>query len=199
MTRLPTLAALLCLIAAVPPAAQEAPQSAAERARAKIDAIAAIGEAPRDPQAAAARTVLTEVEVNAWLQTHGADVLPRGIDEPELRLGDDGRIRARAIVDLNDVRESKPRAWNDPLAYVAGSVEVVASGRFAADGGLGRAELESATVAGLSVPSSVVQELIRFYTVTPDRPEGMDLDEPFMLPANIRRIAIRRGNATIVQ
>jgi hypothetical protein len=64
---------------------------------------------------------------------------------------------------------------------------------------LARAQFESATVAGLSVPKSVVQELLRFYTVTPDRPQGFDLDEPFMLPADIRRVVIQRANATIVQ
>jgi hypothetical protein len=199
MTHRLAFAALLSLIITVPPAAQEASHAAADRARVKIESIVAIGEEPRDPQAAAARTALTEVEVNAYLQVHGPEVLPKSIAEPEIRLGDDGRIRARAIIDLDDVRRSRPRAWRDPLAYVVGSVEVIASGRFAADDGLGRAELESATVAGLSVPKSVVQELLRFYTVTPDRPEGFDLDEPFMLPANIRRVIVRRSHATIVQ
>ena len=97
------------------------------------------------------------------------------------------------------MRNSRPRAWRDPLAYVTGSVEVVASGRVTADDGIARVQLESATVSGVSVPKSVVQELLRFYTVTPERPEGFDLDEPFVLPANIRRVVVRRGHATIVQ
>jgi hypothetical protein len=203
MNRRLSLAALLfpigSLIVTLPPAAQEAAHAAADRAREKIEQIITAGEESRGPGAAPVRTVLSETEVNAYLQVHGSDVLPNGITEPEIRLGDDGRVRARAIVDLDAVRSSRPRAWSDPLAYATGSVEVVAAGGIAADGGLARAQFESATVAGLSVPQSVVQELLRFYTVTPDRPQGFDLDEPFMLPADIRRVVIQRANATIVQ
>ena len=199
MTRRLALAALLSVIVTVSPAAQEASQAAADRARVKIDAINALGDEHRDRQAAAARTTLTEVEVNAYLRVHGPDVLPKGIAEPEIRLGDDSRIRARAIIDLDEVRRSRPRAWRDPLAYVTGSVEVVATGRVTANDGIARAQLESATVAGLSVPKSVVEELLRFHTVTTERPEGFDLDEPFVLPANIQRVVVRRGHATIVQ
>ncbi|MBN1240248.1 MAG: hypothetical protein JXB36_17220, partial [Gammaproteobacteria bacterium] len=193
------LAALLSLTFAVPPAAQEVLHAAAERARGKIESIIANGEAPGDRHVAPVRTTLTEAEVNAFLQVHGPEILPEGITRPEIRLGEDSRVRARATIDLDDVRRSRPRAWNDPLAYVVGSVDVVASGRIVADDGAARAQLESATVAGLSVPKSVVQELLRFYTVTPERPEGFNLDEPFMLPADIRRLVVRRGHATIVQ
>jgi hypothetical protein len=198
MTRRLAFAALLCSIITVPPAAQETPHAAADRARVKIDSIIAIGE-EQHRRAAPARTALTEVEINAYLQVHGPGVLPKGIAEPEVRFGDDSRIRARAIVDLDEVCKSRPHAWRDPLAYVIGSVEVVASGRIVADEGIGRAQFESATVGGVSVPKSVVQELLRFYTVAPERPEGFDLDEPFELPANIRRVLVRRGGATFVQ
>lgn len=193
------LVLLPCLVVTLPAASQEAAHAAADRARVKIESIIAAGDEPRDPHAAATRTVLSEAEVNAYLKVHGPEMLPTGIAEPDIRLGDDGRVRARAIVDLDEMRRSRPRAWNDPLAYVIGSVEVVAAGAITADRGMGRVQFESATVAGVSVPKSVVQELLRFYTMTPDRPEGFDLDEPFTLPANIHRFLVRRGHATLVQ
>ena len=199
MARRLALAVLLSSLIVASPAAQETPHAAADRARDKIDSIIATGEEPRGPRAKPVQTDLTEVEVNAYLQVHGPEVLPKGIAEPEIRLGDDGRIRARAIVDLDDVRKSRPRPWNDPLAYVVGSVEVVASGRIAAADGIGRAQLESATVGGLTVPKTVVQELLRYYTKRPDRPDGFDLDQSFVLPANIRGIVVRRGAATVAQ
>lgn len=200
MIRRCALAALLSLISVIPPAAQQLSRDAADRARAKIDAIITVGEDEQDARTAPVRTLLSEVEINAYLEVHGPDeALPPSIAAPEIRLGDDGLVRARAIVDLSEVRKSRPRAWSDPLAYVTGSVEVIATGRIVAADGIGRAELQSATVAGFSVSKSVVQELLRFYTVSSDRPGGFDLDEPFVLPANIRRIVIRRGGATIVQ
>lgn len=193
------LALIPALIVTLPAAPQEAAHAAAERARVKLESIVANGEEPRSSPAAATRTVLSEAEVNAYLQVHGAGILPTGIAEPDVRLGDEGRVRARAIVDLDQVRTARERAWNDPLAYAVGSVEVIAAGAITADGGMGRVQFESATVAGVSVPKSVVQELLRFYTVTPERPEGFDLDEPFPLPAEILRVIVRRGHATLVQ
>lgn len=199
MNRRLALALLSSLFIALPAAPQEAVQAAAERARVKIESIVASGDEPRDRQPAATRTVLSEAEVNAYLQVHGPGILPPGIADPNVRLGDDGRVRARAIVNLDEVRKSRSRAWNDPLAYAVGSVEVIAAGAVSGDGGMGRMQFESATVAGVSVPKSVVQELLRFYTVTPERPEGVDLDEPFPLPAEIVRVIVQRGHATLVQ
>ena len=44
-----------------------------------------------------------------------------------------------------------------------------------------------------------VQELVSYYTRTPELPNGFNLDQPFELPHNIRQIDIQRGAATIVQ
>ena len=191
-----SFAALFALSA---PAQQSSRASLADRARDKIDAIAATGAAPRQPRAKAVRTSLTEAEINAYLYVHGPDVLPSGITEPEIRLREDGRVQARAIVDLDSVRRSRSRSWRDPLFYITGSVEVVAFGAVAADDGVGRAELESATFGGVSMPQSVIREVLRFYTRRPERPEGFDLDEPFELPANIRSADVARERVTIVQ
>ena len=187
------------LLAAAAPAQEPSRTALADRARDKIDAVAATGAAPRRPRARPVRTSLTEAELNAYLQVHGPDVLPSGIAEPEFRLGDNGRVRARAIVDLDSVRRSRPRSWRDPLFYITGSVEVVATGAIAADDGVGRATLESATIGGVSVPRSVIREVLRFYTRRPERPEGFDLDGPFDLPANIRSADVARRQLTIVQ
>lgn len=187
------------LFAIAAPAQQSSRGSLADRARDKIDAIAAAGEAPRRRSARPVRTSLTEAEINAYLHVHGPTFLPSGITEPDIRLRDDGRVRARAIVDLDAVRRSRQRSWRDPLSYLVGSVEVIASGAVAADEGLGRAQLESATVGGISLPRSVIEELLQFYTKTPERPEGFDLDEPFELPANIRSAVVERERVTIEQ
>ena len=189
-------AALLALAA---PAQESSRAILADRARDKFEAIAASGEAPRRPRAKPVTTALTEAEINAYLQVHAPDVLPRGITEPEIRLREQGHVRARAIVDLDAVRRSRARSWRDPLFYVTGAVEVVALGAVAADEGAGRAQLESATVGGVSVPPSVIREVLRFYTQSTERPDGIDLDAPFELPANIRSATVDRTRVTIVQ
>ena len=38
-----------------------------------------------------------------------------------------------------------------------------------------------------------------YYSKTPEKPQGFDLDKPFDLPQNIRQVELQRGTATIVQ
>ena len=120
---------------------------------------------------------------------------------PRVQLGDDGRVRARAIVDLDGVRRSRERSVFDPLAYLTGSVEVVAIGSVEGSDGEGLIRYESATVGGVSVPKTVAQELLRFYTRTEERPRGFAFDEPFALPAGVarRQRGARRGHRDAVK
>src|SRR5262245_30099711 len=96
-------------------------------------------------------------------------------------------------------RRSRERSLFDPLAYITGSVEVVAVGTVEGSGGEGLIRYESARVGGVEVPKTVAQELLRFYTTTPDRPRGFAFDEPFALPAGLRAVSVERGAATVTQ
>jgi hypothetical protein len=49
------------------------------------------------------------------------------------------------------------------------------------------------------VPKTVAQELLRFYTRTPERPRGFAFDEPFALPAGLRSVTVEGGTATVTQ
>ena len=60
-------------------------------------------------------------------------------------------------------------------------------------------DLTSVTLAGVSVPKSILQELVTFYSRTPATPQGINLDDPFPLPAGIRRIDVGKGQATVIQ
>ena len=166
----------------------------------KIDRVAATAEAPPRPASARPlKTTFTEREINAYLALDGPEFLPPGIAMPRVRLGDDDRVEARATVDLDGVRRSRERSVFDPLAYVTGAVEVVAVGTIEGSGGEGLIRYESATVGGVSVPKTVAQELLRFYTTTPARPRGFAFDEPFALPVGLRAVSVQRGAATVTQ
>jgi hypothetical protein len=185
---------------AQPQAQQEPTRAEADAMQTKIDRVAATAEAPpRPPSAPPLRTTFTEREINAYLALEGPEFLPSGIAKPRVQLGDDNRVQARAIVDLDGVRRSRERSVFDPLAYVAGAVEVVAVGRVEGTGGEGLIRYESATVGGVQVPKTVAQELLRFHTSTPDRPRGFAFDEPFALPAGLRAVSVERGAATVTQ
>jgi hypothetical protein len=171
----------------------------AEAMQAKLARVAAAAESPRPAGAPPLRTTFTEREINAYLALEGPLFLPSGIAMPRVQLGDDGRVRARAIVDLDAVRRSRERSPFDPLAYLTGSVEVVAAGTVEGSDGEGLIRYESATVAGVTVPKTVAQELLRFYTRTPERPRGFAFDEPFVLPAGLRAASSERGAVTVTQ
>ena len=160
--------------------------------------VAAAAEAPA-ANAPPQRTTFAEREINAYLALDGPDFLPPGIAMPRIELGDDARVQARAIVDLDAVRRSRDRSLFDPLAYLTGSVEVVAIGRVEGSDGEGLIRYESATVAGVGVPQTVAQELLRFYTRTQERPRGFAFDEPFALPAGLRAVSVERGAVTVTQ
>ena len=104
-----------------------------------------------------------------------------------------------ANIDLDALRKSKPRGSLDPLAYVSGVVEVNLAGRLETARGRGTFDLESATLAGVEVPESLVQELVTYLTKTEENPAGVSLGRPFDLPARIQQIRTTTGRATIVQ
>ncbi len=182
-----------------PAHAQEPTRAEADAMQTKLERVAAAAEAPRPADAPPQRTTFTEREINAYLALEGPAFLPPGIAMPRVRLGDDGRVQARANVDLDAVRRSRERSAFDPLNYLTGVVEVVAAGRVEGSGGEGLIRYESATVGGVSVPKTVAQELLRFYTRTPERPGGFAFDEPFDLPAGLRAVSVERSSVTVTQ
>jgi hypothetical protein len=144
-------------------------------------------------------TSFSEAELNAYLVHYATEDLPVGVAQTQVSLLDDSRVRTRALVDLDAVRKSEPRGLLDPLRYVTGIVPVEAVGVLTARDGRATFTYESGTVGRLPLPRSVLHELVAFYTRTPDTPTGVNLDEPFALPAGIRQVLIRRGAATVVQ
>jgi hypothetical protein len=144
-------------------------------------------------------TRVTDVEVNAYLKFLAGSQVPVGIVDPMLQAAGNGRVTGRAMVDLDAVRTQKKRAWTDPLGYLTGRLPVTAAGTLTTQDGVGRFALESADISGVTIPKSLLQELVTYYSRTAENPAGINIDEPFVLPAAIREIQIGQGSAVIVQ
>ncbi|HEX5214807.1 MAG TPA: hypothetical protein VFV98_05060 [Vicinamibacterales bacterium] len=188
------------LIAAAAAAEQELTQREADSMTAKLSVILERGSKPPAKNAPPLRTSFIEREVNAFFKFNGSSFLPTGVTNPLLGIEDGGRVRARAIADLDAVRTSQPRSWLDPAVYLLhGSLEVTAVGILTAANGKGTFLIENATLGGVSIPKSLLLTLVAHYTKTPEQPEGFNLDKPFDLPSNIRAVETKRGSATIVQ
>lgn len=173
----------------------------AERFQSKLTRIVAFGNTTaRSARAVQPQTIpVTDAEVNSYLRYLAADQIPVGIVEPALNALGEGRVAGRAIVDLDAVRKQKQRGWLDPIGYLTGRLPVTAAGRLITKDGKGQFQLESADISGVTVPKAVLQELVSYYSRTPENPAGIDMEAPFELPARIREIRVGSGASTIVQ
>lgn len=170
----------------------------ADRFQSKLAQIVEFGGTP--PRAKTARsTPVTDAEVNSYLKYRAADQIPVGIVNPILTAVGNGRVSGRAIVDLDAVRTQKKRAWSDPMGYLTGKLPVTAVGTLATEKGVGRFQLESAAISGVTIPKAVLQELLSYYSRTPEKPSGINMDDPFELPARIREIRVRQGTTLVIQ
>lgn len=170
----------------------------ATRFASKLLQIQKNAEAPRKGPALRS-TQLTDGEVNSYLKFLAASEIPNGIVDPILRAAGNGRVTGQALVDLDAVRTQKKRAWTDPLGYLMGKVPVTAAGTLTTQNGVGRFTLESAHLSGVPVPKSLLQELVSYYSKSPENPAGINMDEPFQLPAAIKEIKVGVGTAVVVQ
>ena len=146
------------------------------------------------------RTPVSEGELNSWLTFSAVDRIPAGVTDPAVTLSGEGRVSGRAVVDLDLMgRRRGSGGLLDPWSYLGGRVPVVATGKALTDAGVGRFALESAQVGGITMPKWLLQELVGFYSKSPSRPHGINMDDPFPLPVGIEALEIRTGQAVVVQ
>ena len=192
------LVAVACAVVAVS-AADVYTRADSTSLRQKIERIVA-SEAVAPTRPAPVRTTVTQREVNAYLRYDLRSQVPVGIDEPVISILGDGRLLGEAVVDLDAVsRANPPKGMFDPMRLLTGRLPVRVQGVLVTSRGTGRFSLESATVAGLPVPKSVLQSLVSHYSRSADHPRGVGLDDPFVLPAAIRDIHVEPGQAIVVQ
>jgi hypothetical protein len=166
----------------------------------KILAITAAGGRTAARTGGGVRTPLTEAELNSWFAYIGQPLLPSGVAEPKISIIGQGRVGGGAIVDLDAVAKKKATGnMLDPWSYVGGRVPVTVSGILHTKDGVGRFQLESAEVSGVPVPKTLLQELVAYYSRTENHPNGVNIEDPFELPANINRIEVGQGQAIVVQ
>lgn len=163
----------------------------------KVATITQLGATPsRQPR----RTTLTQDEVNAYFTFDAQNDLPPGVVEPSVTILGTGRLSGRAVVDLDAFRKQKtPTSLLDPANFLTGRLPITAIGVLKTSNGVGRFQIESATVGGVSLPKTLLQELVNYYSRTPQSPAGINLDDSFALPAHIREIQVERGQAVIIQ
>jgi hypothetical protein len=197
-SRSTTAAALLALLALAPlHGATTSPQQAELFSR-KVAQIQKQGASPKTT--APIRTALSQDELNSWLAHRAQDRIPAGVSQVQLSLLGQGKVGGQALVDLEVLAKRRSTGGLfDPWAFVGGRVPVTVTGRLRSQNGLANFELEGAEISGVPVPTTMLHELVGFYSKTPRQPEGIRLDDTFQLPANIQQIEVGQGRAVVVQ
>ena len=162
--------------------------------------VALINAHAEKPTKQGRRTIVTEGEVNSYLQFDAGEQIPKGVVEPSVSILGDGKLSGRAVVDLDAVRKAKnATSFFDPMSYLTGRLPVTASGTLRTSNGTGQFILDTAAVAGVPIPKLVLQEIVSYYSRSESKPSGIGLDDPFALPSRIREIHVERGQAIIIQ
>ena len=159
-----------------------------------------VGQGERIQKPGTRRTSVSETEVNSWFAFSSAPLLPAGVTEPRVTMVGNGKLAGKALVDLDAIAKKKQSGgtfdlWN----LVGGKVPVNVTGTLRTKDGQGNFLLESADISGLPVPKTFLQELVSYYSRTANNPRGVNLEDPFALPASIRQIDVGAGQAVIVQ
>jgi hypothetical protein len=141
--------------------------------------------------------VVTERQLNSYLNLALATALPPGISGLELRISQD-RLGAHALVDLDRVKgKLPPGATGGLLALLGGTLPVELSGRLAATNGTGRIDVDQASVGGVSLPASLVAQIVSLSTRSAKQPRGFDIAAPFALPWTAREVRLEPGRALV--
>lgn len=179
--------------AAGPPPSKSDADSLREKIRTIQQNGLSKGEAPR-------RTPVRQSEVNSYLAFHAKAEIPRGVSEPRVLILGDGLLEGRALVDFDYIRrERSGTTWFDLLEYLSGTVPVTVNGALRTRRGVGQFDIRWAEVWGVPLPKAVLQEIVSFYSRTPGNPQGVRIEDSFRLPAKIREIELKKGEAVIIQ
>jgi hypothetical protein len=190
-------AATLAIAALVAVEAATVSRQNAEAFSQKVTLIRRNAEAGKP---AARKTPVSQDEVNSWFTYSATPYLPSGVSQPQITIVGGGRVAGQAIVDLDALAKRRASGGTfDPWSLVGGRVPVNVTGLLHTRDGKARFEVQTAEVSGLPVPATLLQELVGFYSRTPEHPEGVRIDDTFSLPAQIREIQVGQGQAVVVQ
>ncbi len=141
--------------------------------------------------------VVTQRQLNSWVNLSLASKIPEGLSGLELGLQKD-RLVARGTLDLDRVKAKVPQGLGAGLlAFLSGAVPVELRGRFSSAEGTGKVEVEEALVGGISLPPSLLAQIVGQTTRSAKRPEGFDILSPFPLPFTASRVRLEPGRALV--
>ena len=188
------------LLAGIPIFSEEQSEtSTAALARELAHKLEQLSSSTVAPNASQGTVVLTEVEINAYLEERIRESEDAGVVSLTVTLRADEAVSIEAVVNFSAFDEFKRGGALDLLSYLRGQVPVRFDGTFSGQNGVGTVSVETFTIAGLPLPPPVFSEMVKSYTSNEAMPEGIDVLRAFELPYGIAELKVEHGRIDIVQ
>jgi len=140
---------------------------------------------------------VTQRELNSYVNLALAHRIPQGVTGFELLVLRDA-LEARALVDLDRLKGKLPSGGaTSLLGLLSGTVPVELRGRLHAVKGIGRIDVELASVGGISLPPGMVAQMVSLSTRNASRPQGFDILAPFPLPWTASDVRLEPGRLLV--
>ena len=163
-----------------------------------LDKLAEIADRAAAPDPTKQPVIIHQREINAYLRFQAVSEFPAGLTDPDIALRNGGAVAVRATVDLSVLRDARPRGAFDPLRYLSGRLPVTADSVVRTQSSVAHVDVESVTIAGVPMPSSVFAELVRHYSRSEQYPDGVDVTEPFDLPYGMSELRVEHERVVVV-
>ena len=182
----------LTVVLALPQQTVSTPASPAARSmERKLEHIENNAEKPRPNSAP---TVLTEDEVNAYVNS-GAVHLPRGVQRVHLE-GMPGVVTGNLQVDFDQITQGS-RSVNPLLALFSGVHQVQVATHAHGERGVGYVHVDRVSLDNVEVPPIAIEFFIDRY-IKPKHPE-IGIDTRFQMPDRIDTAVAGQRQVTLVQ
>jgi hypothetical protein len=199
------VAAVLMLSAG--PQAQRAPEvrpaptrpgltwAAADALEAKLAEIERVAVKARRTGALPRSVEVTEPELNSYLNLTLGPKIPPELSEVSLRI-EPTQIAGVGLLDLDRLKAKIPASGPfNPLSFLGGRVPVDLKTALPSANGMGTLAVKELTLGGVSIPMSLVQQIVLSATRSRDNPGGFDVQSPFRLPYQVKQVRLGAGKA----
>ena len=143
--------------------------------------------------------VIYQREINAYVRFEATREILSGVTNLHISLRNSGAVAVQATVNLSALRDAQALGPFDPLLYLSGRLPVIVGGVVRTQDGIAHVDVESVTIGGISMPSSMFAELVGYYSRNEEYPAGVDVTEPFDLPYGISELRVEHERVVVVQ
>jgi hypothetical protein len=182
--------------AQAPPAAAPLSNAAALTLAKKLASIEKRGRSKPKGSGKAETVVVTEHELNSYLNLTLARDLPKGVSDVHFAIQRE-RLEATGQLDLDSLDLKRGGSPFSPLALLSGKVPVLLRGRLQSLDGFGTLQIEEAQLATIPVPLPFLERIVTSSTRNAQNPEGFDITAPFRFPYTLRRVRLEPGRALL--